>query len=80
MEEVEVWISEVKVTLEKKIMQEERQVEGWCEQAWDDVHGKEFKMEDVRAGRAEEIGYMKSRNIWKRWIEKNVIGSPAVDP
>ena len=65
LEEVEVWISEVKVSLEKEIMQEERQVDGWCEQAWDDVHGKELKMEDVRAGRAEEIGYMKSRNIWR---------------
>ena len=65
LEEVEVWISEVKVSLMKEIMQDERQVDGWCEQAWDDVHGKELKMEDVRAGRAEEIGYMKSRNIWR---------------
>ena len=63
LEEMEVWISEVKVSLGKEIMAEEWEVNDWCEKAWDDVHGKELRMEDGKAGRAEEIGYMKSRNI-----------------
>ena len=36
----------------------------WCESAWDDVHGKALRMENVKVGRAEEIGYMQNRNIW----------------
>ena len=64
MEEVEVWISEVKVELEKEIRKEEDEVKDWCEFAWDEVHGKELRMEDVRAGRAEEVGYMQKREIW----------------
>ena len=36
----------------------------WCEFAWDDVHGKELRMEDVRAGRKEEISYMQKRGMW----------------
>ena len=34
------------------------------EWAWDDVHGKELKIEDVLAGRKEEVGYMQKRGIW----------------
>ena len=33
------------------------------EQAWDDVHGKQSDLKEVRQGRREEIRYMKQRRI-----------------
>ncbi len=46
-------------------------------EAWDDVNGKELKIEDVQKGRTEEVGFMVKRRIWdvvdvrERW-EKTV--------
>ena len=43
-------------------MEEEREEEEMG--AWDDVHGGDLPVKEVKAARKEEIGYMGGRNIW----------------
>ena len=59
-----VWVQEVRSELEAEIEKERKEIEGWCEVAWDDVHGKELRMSDVRAERKEEVEHMQGRGIW----------------
>ena len=33
--------------------------------AWDDVKGGWLSVKDVKVARSEEVGYMKSRGIWR---------------
>ena len=55
--EVGVWIAEVQAEMED--LEEED-----LDEAWDDVRGGVLPVEKVVEARAEEVGYMKGRNIW----------------
>ena len=58
---IENWIAEIREEIE-----EAEGVEGAeVEKVWDDVKGGMMNMNDVRRAREEEIGYMKSRGIWR---------------
>jgi hypothetical protein len=74
---VEAWVCEV---VNEMGDVEEEDHEG-DELAWDDVHGGELPIEEVKKGRKEEVGFMNRRKLWtlrpiKECFEKT--GKPPV--
>ena len=58
---IEVWVNEVSNAGEGEEYEENMQI---MQEAWDDVHGGELPIEDVKAARKDETNYMTNRKIW----------------
>jgi hypothetical protein len=54
----------------KRGVEEHMEGEEEFQGAWDDVKGGYLRMEDVMAGRAEEVNYMVGRRIWSEVSEE----------
>jgi hypothetical protein len=86
-EEMEIDVSRIEILVEEWVREIEAVKRGEEEEeddtvgAWDDVHGGDLPKNGVRAARAEEVGYMQNRKIWRLKPIKecwDVTGKPPV--
>ena len=66
-ENLENWVSEIKMDMDERGEEERIKMEiaeEDYETAWDDVHGGEIAVKDLRKARKEEVDFMKVRRIW----------------
>jgi hypothetical protein len=66
-EDLEKWVSEIMMDMEERDEDEQMKIvmaEEDYEIAWDDVHGGEIAVKDLRKARKEEVDFMVKRKIW----------------
>ena len=66
-DDLERWVAKVKRDMdEREECEKERSDKAWSdyEWAWDDVHGGEIRLSDLRMARKEEVDFMEKRQIW----------------